>query len=233
MCRLERSQRCFVSSSHKIFKLHIMSSKNTSNVIGILRHLMWSRLNSLQHHPGSESVVPNPSEGPQTGEFPVEIRKAEADKCDSGAGADTTPPTPSCVSPASEPADKESDEGSNEGSPQSKSSPLNHPEACVVPYVLTPSDLKPSACPRDVSVRSIYCEPNVLGSEPLEGDWKWRFPTDVEEPCNGANFLHCEPGHGGKCLQGYLGKREDMKSTGILNFVVEFVDPYALEEEKD
>ena len=82
----------------------------------------------------------------------------------------------------------------------------------MVPHVFSSDDLRTSvydARPRDVSVRSVCCGPNVVGGEPIKGDWRQPFPCFMEwhttgvdvvkEQYNGVNILRCDPGPGGKC----------------------------------
>jgi hypothetical protein len=158
----------------------------------------------MQHHPGSESGVPNPS-GPQLGEEsrpPEKVRNVEEGKRDSGV--DTAEHTSSPASPSSEHADEEEDSASHEDSPEpNKSSPctcrcggccchgtsdpqhcvrchtnytFNHSQACMVPHVFASSHLESSDSCRDVSVRSVCCGHRVFGGEPVKGDWEQPFP---------------------------------------------------------
>ena len=170
--------------------------------------------------------MPNPSEGPQTGESPAKIRKAGADKRDSGTGADTTHhrarrPCPSL---------------------RMKNRMKNRTKGPCHTY---PPPPKSSVWPRDVSLRPLYCEPKVLGGEPDEDDWE-RWCSDVsavKEQDNGVNIPRCDPGPGGKCLQARMkhhlpcvferisGRREVMESDGILDASIDFMDKETSEEE--
>ena len=191
----EQFRGCFVSfKSRKIDKLYSMSSKNTYDVVGTLRHLMWSRLNLMQPNPGPGSCVPNPSEGPQTGEPPAEIRKVEDDKCNAGTGADTTTPVSSCMSPSSEPADEESDEEPDEESDEELDEESD--------------EELDEGSPQPWDASTVCCGSDVLGGEPVEGGWEHPPPcfmgcpttnaNTAKEQYSGANDLACNPAPGRK-----------------------------------
>jgi hypothetical protein len=125
----------------------------------------------MQHHPGSVSGVPNPSEGPPTEEgFCPLARTRKVEEDNRNSGADTTPSASSCASsPSSESADDTKE------SPQFNSDFLDHPEGCIVTHVFE------------------QLPPRFTGYHTTD-------VNGVKEQYKGADLLRCDPGPGGKCL---------------------------------